>query len=694
MATVEETQTLTDLYNAVADPSTVTFSAFLRRLKRLQQESPKAWANIAAQLGVDNPHPYQPRPRKIALSMTPFVAYDGEGWSDKYVLFANSMGESLVDLDGLDSERTLEFLSRKYETPAKRVFFSFGYDVNHILKSLPDETIEKILAGRIAEWHGYHIQYIPGKIFSVNGIRYFDVFSFFARSFINVIELMLGPERVTERMRTGKGARGEKITEENLEQTIAYNAEELQLLVEIMNKLRNAFHEINVNLTEWYGPGAVAKYWFRTHNITPPQEQNPDVLMALNASYFGGRFEQVSLGTFDNIYEYDIHSAYPAVIANMPYFTDWSRHSKYVDDPYSIWHVSFDFRESIKQNDGLGNFLPLPMRTRDGRICFPLVGKGWYWNSEIRLVLDFYPSAKLVFHEGFSAHTDGYPFGWVRELYDYRAQLKASGNLAQYAIKVGLNSLYGKTAQRVGNNKYFSLAWAGFITSSTRARLARAGYENDPKAIIGFATDAIFTTKKFGLSLSERLGDFGEEHFDSATFFQSGIYRLVTNGKIDDRYRGSPMRRGIDAIIEQISTHPQEYPKIKIGRFISHLLAIKAKKAYGPHRLQFVNTVHTLQFDAPYKRHYIGFMQGNRKRFDWLLTRRINSLPKVWVEDNDPTFTNLYRNGTLTFSNVESFPPPIKDHLLQLLLGEGDALAETLYDAGAEEPPTVEEELI
>ena len=693
MMTAEETQTLTQLYNAVADPSSVTFSAFLRRLKRLQNESPGAWANLARELGIESPFPYEPKPRKPSMSMTQFVAYDGEGFGNKYVLFANSLGESQVDLEGLDSERCLEFLSRKYATPYKRVFFSFGYDVNHILKSIPDEIIEKILSGRVAEWKGYHITYIPGKIFSVNGIRYYDVFSFFARSFISVIEMMLGPDRVSQRMREGKSGRGEEINAENLQQTIEYNAEELLLMVEIMDKLRKAFHETNVNLTEWYGPGAVAKYWFRTHNILPAQETNPDVIMALNAAYFGGRFEQVALGHFKDIYEYDIHSAYPSVIATMPYFTGWSHHgSKYIDDQYSIWHVSFDFRESVKQNPVLGNFLPLPMRTKDGRICFPLVGKGWYWNSEIRLVLDFYPSAKIVFHEGYVAHTDGYPFGWVKELYDYRTQLKQDGNLAQYAIKVGLNSLYGKTAQRVGSNKYFSLAWAGFITSTARARLARVGYENDPNAVIGFATDAVFTDRRFSnINVSDKLGGFGEEHFDEATFFQSGIYRLVHDGKIDDRYRGSPMRRGINDIIAQIKTHPSEYPQIKIARFISHLLAIKAKVAYGPYRLRFINTVHKLQFDAPYKRHYIGFLQGTNKRYDWVLTRRIASLPKVWIDDNDPSLTNLYRDGILNFQNIESYPPPLKDGLLQLLIGEGDSLAESVDIEG--DLPTVADDL-
>src|SRR5665811_1486534 len=163
--------------------------------------------------------------------------------------------------------------------------------------------------------------------------------------------------------------------------------------------------------------------------------------------------------------------------------------------------------------------------------------RGWYWYEEVKVMLDFFPTAKVVIHEGYTAKTDGTPFHWISSLYDYRMKLKGTGNLSQYAIKVGLNSLYGKCAQRVGHNPYFSLAWAGYITASTRAKLARAAYSK-PESVLGFATDALFTDSKLQqLTLSENLGDWEESSFRSAIFFQSGVYRLIRQDQsTDDRY--------------------------------------------------------------------------------------------------------------------------------------------------------------
>ncbi len=269
-------------------------------------------------------------------------------------------------------------------------------------------------------------------------------------------------------------------------------------------------------------------------------------------------------------------------------------------------------------------------------------------------------------------------------------------------IKVGINSLYGKTAQRIGSNEFFSLAWAGYTTAATRAKLANAAYQN-PSSIIGFATDALFSTTPISVPISDELGDWEESRFDSGTFFQSGVYRLNQAESHTDRYRGSPLRRGIDDIVEQLKENPHDYPTIRIGRFISHLLALRARSAYGPYRLQFVQVQHRLQFDAPYKRHYTGFMESIDKAghvtsdYSRLLIMPIGSVPKVYVDDNNAFLTSEYLNGNIRFSNVESSPPPMKDSQTQALAQEGIT---TALDAGydgisdLEILPVVEDEMM
>lgn len=670
---MDEATTIKDLWELAGGSEAISYNAFLEKFNRLRQGNIRTTNRILRSVGLE-PH-FSPRRKE---SQT-FVSYDGEGWDDKFVLLANSLGERTVNQNGLSSVQCLELLNAKYDRVVKRVFFSFSYDVNHILHDVPDKDMLTLLHGRSILYEGYRISYIPGKILTVNGYKYYDVFSFFARSFLKVVELMLGKDAVTETLIKGKEGRG-SFDEWDLDTIIKYNDEELKLLVQICERLQDAFEEIGVYLTQWYGPGAVAKYWFKEHDILPKERHTPGSITALNSAYYGGRFEQIALGRFRNVFEYDIHSAYPSVMAGMPYFRSFRRTKKFEDNSYSLWYISFDLRGGYPLNP---TFMPLPVRSKDGHICYPLVGKGWYWYEEVKVMLDYFPSAKVTYHDGYVAKVEGKPFSWIMELYEYRRSLKDTGNLAQYAIKVGLNSLYGKCAQRVGNNPFFSLAWAGYITSTTRAKLARAGYEGGSQHVIGFATDALFTDTKLGrLDLSDDLGSWEQSNFKEATFFQSGVYRLVSeDGHISDRYRGSPLRKGIDDIVQQLQDRPYNNPAVKVVRFISNMLAIKAPKAYGALRLKFVQVKQELQLDAPYKRHYLDFTEsvnpdGTRvQNYGRLLTQKIASNPKVTQDDNQWQYSWFLFDGTIPLSNIESNPPPMKDDNSQRLLEEAELLA-------------------
>jgi hypothetical protein len=681
--------TLKEVYDLIVDPNKITYQSWLRKLHRVADGNVRSTKRVQRALGVPTP--------TIRKELPPqdFISYDGEGYGDKFVLLANSLGERIVDENGLSTEKCLEFLTRKYDSTKKRVWFSFSYDVNHILRDVPDEDLLTLLAGRAINFKGHTIKYIPSKIFIVDNYRHYDVFSFFATNFINVVRTMLGEDRVSKTLVEGKMGRG---TFENwdIADLIKYNDEELELLVEIMNKLRQALLDVDVKLNEWYGPGAIAKFWFKKHRVIPPPiPQNISLYKALSSSYYGGRFEQIKLGKFKDVYEYDIRSAYPSIMSSMPVFKSWRRVRGYTSDRYAIWFVDFDLRSYIV--NGYRGPLPLPVRNKDGHICFPAVGRGWYWSHEIDVFREQFPKAKLVVNEGYIATVGKeLPFDWIKELYDYRLKLKAEGNLSHYAIKVGLNSLYGKTAQTVGSNIYHSLAWAGYITSKTRTKIARAGYSTEPGNIIGFATDAVFTTKRLDLPISETLGDWEESKFETGIFFQSGVYRLINGDVVADRYRGAPLRRGIDDLITQLKSRPNQYPIIKIARFISHLLAIKDSKAYGKYRLQFINVPHQLQIDAPYKRHYLGFI----KNFDFdkgeivydysrILTQEIPSLPKLWVNDGNFLQWQDNLNKHLSTEDIESVPNKSKDKVLQKLIEEGVIAAQDSAYVTAESVDTL-----
>jgi hypothetical protein len=136
------------------------------------------------------------------------------------------------------------------------------------------------------------------------------------------------------------------------------------------------------------------------------------------------------------------------------------------------------------------------------------------------------------------------PFSWVPGLFDQRNALKRAGDPRNIPLKLGLNSLYGKTAQGEGQKDskgvrqfppYQSYVWAGLITSMTRARIIEAIGMN-PGKVLNAATDGIFSRVPLALpNRGKGLGDWDEE--DTLLWFElygNGVYRgLETNHKND-----------------------------------------------------------------------------------------------------------------------------------------------------------------
>lgn len=90
----------------------------------------------------------------------------------------------------------------------------------------------------------------------------------------------------------------------------------------------------------------------------------------------------------------------------------------------------------------------------------------------------------------------------------------------QLPLKVILNSIYGKTAQRIGNrigNLYNPVIWAT-ITGHARAILydfvMKNGLEKD---VVSFATDSILSTKKLNVN-STKIGGWKFEKSAKDTF--------------------------------------------------------------------------------------------------------------------------------------------------------------------------------
>lgn len=480
-----------------------------------------------------------------------FVAWDGEGISytpgqaQSYVLFGNSDGQRICSTD-LGTVECLELLlSAKRD--AIHIGFALGYDFNMILKDLPHRSLWRLYRTGEIRWSGYIIKRVPGKWLHVRkpksgkpGVKLFDVFGYFQSSFVKACEEYLGkdnPELV--RIREGKLRRKEFAYEELQTEIVPYWEAELRLMVRLMDALREDFTNAGIKISSWHGPGAVATSVFKSYGIQVHKaESRPEVLEASRYAYAGGRFELFQCGHYPHaVWEYDINSAYPAAIAELPNLSKgcWEHVGEFEPGSFGIWRINFQSGEGFRAQ--LYQPKPLFYRDKHGGVSFPSISNGWYWTPEAELVKDSVQDGWVLRHD------ESKPFGFVHDMYETRRQWKKEGNSAQRALKLALNSLYGKMAQRSGWKPgeaippWHQLEWAGFVTSSVRAKLWNAISIN-PQSVIAVETDAIFSTQKLNLPIGEELGSWEATEFDWITYVQSGFYYAGQNGTTIEKYRG------------------------------------------------------------------------------------------------------------------------------------------------------------
>lgn len=517
---------------------------------------------------------------KIPATERRFVAWDGEGTTDllgthHYVLFGNSDG-NYITARSLSTRDCLKLLIDNADRDAIHFGFAFAYDVNMIIRDLSPSHLRILKEKNSVIWNRYRLEYVPRKWFVVTDryenktTKIWDVWSFFMSSFIEACRQY--KVELNDTVIAGKAARS-IVTFDKLESDIIpYWKEENQKAVELVEKLREALYAAGLFITNWHGPGAIANYSMRLHNISAAKKEPPkDVIEASQYAYGGGRFELFKVGRANcTVYEYDINSAYPYAIAQLPNFS--RGHWRHVTQPNSIRRFGV-YRISWRVNpyNPIGNLLrPMPFlhRSARGEISFPCVADTWVWSPELWHTSRF---PGLTIHEGWEFIEDDEndrPFAWIQESYAQRKKYKEAGNAAQLALKLQMNSMYGKMAQRVGWNeekrtapKWHQLEWAGWVVSLCRANVFRAALRAGA-GIVAFETDAVFTTQRLDnvLRLGSELGDWEESVYDDFLYLQSGCRFGLVNSEWKEKYRG--FDKGsitVEAAIEKLSLPPTDW---------------------------------------------------------------------------------------------------------------------------------------
>ena len=490
---------------------------------------------------------------------TPFIAFDGEGintniiqtylrgnsdmngmpvYRQNYTILTASTGDYIENWEhGLTTKQCLDFLLR-FTGDKYLVGFGIGYDVTKMLRGeLDTESLRTLWKTGTVHWDEYKISYTPNKILTVTkgdeSITLYDTRAFFQKSFIKALEDW--KIDVPKEIKEGKKARS-SFTVKEKQEIRQYNLMECILLVELMNKMRNAMNTVNVVPHQWYGVGAMAQVIFqdnyiRHHNATP-RAMVPKFL----AAYYGGRNQVMKLGEFDrDVYLHDINSAYPDAMVDLPSaIGQWSEcASRFYKWPYTLYHVEWKLPSKTL-------ITPFPVR-KQGNIYYPLQGSGYYWQPEVEAAIKHYSEYIKIKQVWFfqPAEEDVKPFEFYKEYYVQRQEFIKQGNDAQLVLKLALNAGYGKVAQSIGGKlsvnpltgevtytipAFQNFFWAGMITSKCRAKVFDLAMQS-PKDVIAFSTDGVAATKQLaGHSLVKQLGAWEVKAVQNYFIAQTGVY--------------------------------------------------------------------------------------------------------------------------------------------------------------------------
>jgi hypothetical protein len=546
-------------------------------------------------------------------------------WQHDYVLLTVGTYEPLFNADGshLYWADIFQYLYDCFQkdTSAAYVGFFLGYDFTQWLKTVPKQRAESLLtskgiAARARKNSGgnkrpfpvhigdgdnpwaWEIDTLAMKRFSLrpgtglppgmvkNSNRAMiicDTGAFFQKRFIDVIHSHVGTLITQEEFDTileGKTRRSVARLDEDMKR---YNSLENDILSRVMGQLNRGFSDVGIKLRtdQWFGPGQAAQRWL--NNINAPT--SVDVYEAIpkyaaetaQATYYGGWFEIFRHGIIPGeTYEYDINSAYPYAIANLPCLLhgEWTRG----DNPPQSKAMRMWLCTAYGSNSRIGT---LPHRTTKGAIMRPHETRGWYWEHEIVAAI----AAGLID----TVEVDEYveyvpcdcpkPFRNIAELYQER--LKVGKNTPSgMAYKLVYNSSYGKMAQSVGKPKYANSVYASLITAACRTMIleAIATHPRGTEAVLMVATDGVYFSEPHpDLDLDgERLGAWDESVKENMCLFMPGVYwddksrQALRDGKeVKVKSRGVSARdlsMCISAIDAQFKTMADggEWPSIDI----------------------------------------------------------------------------------------------------------------------------------
>lgn len=503
--------------------------------------------------------------------LRPVYALDTETDENGNIIVLADSDGSYLELDDITPEKVIKFLFSKRFQGSWNFFYNVTFDAEVILKIFGD-LLYDFKKTRILKFHydGYTIEYIPQKKIAIrkghHSSVFFDIAQYYHESLVDAYLHNIGklPDLYIK-MKKERSHFTRKYCDKYHNQVRKYCIQDCIYTKQLAEHWIKVFFEaFDFYPQRFISSGYLAEKVLINNKIQIPLFR--EIPFEINEfawrSYYGARFEILKRGFIGEAHLYDINSAYPYSLSIIPDITKgkWRKSKTLLNDAHlGFFKIQCDIPDEKY-------IPPFPFRTNN-KLIFPSGKFITYCTLAELRSYDNSKHYKILESFQYLDNNPIYPYKeFIKSIYNKRLEFKNQNNPLQLPLKIILNSIYGKTAQRVGNRigNLFSPIIASSITGNTRAMLydfvQKQGIENQ---VVSFATDSIITTKKLNID-STKLGDFSYDNSGNDVYvLQNGIYRF--NGKWKKRGIGNLGNLSIEHL-DTIEKNGQLYQVMKVNK--------------------------------------------------------------------------------------------------------------------------------
>lgn len=316
-----------------------------------------------------------------------------------------------------------------------------------------------------------------------------------------------------------------KLKTTDMAHDIEYNKYDCMGLYEVLQKFEEQVGQLKMTVAS-----TSLNYFKRSTN--PKFKTNKHIDDKVRQAYCGGRTEIFRFNNLEEkdkkFYYYDINSLYPYIMTQLKYPVGRLKKTNNIEEE-GICKVT------MREN----TFFPLVPSKERNKLFFRN-GEKTIWTTTLEAREAIKQGAKVQVFEAWTTDHTKYLFkDYIKDLYNQRLKAKANNETAkQYIIKILMNSLYGKFAQKRELNAYFldselykynknmalymspsnSKGWfidpilSAYTTAGARILMQKLlNSVNDPNKVYYMDTDSIILESK-SFNNSKDLGKFKLEN--------------------------------------------------------------------------------------------------------------------------------------------------------------------------------------